>query len=102
MKLILGLLLAFTSTFSFAVTGECVIEGYAQKSFTGYQVYRFLNQIEQTSLSGCELKLQRTVRALEQCLMVPAGRVSHVQMIFNGKEQIKSVEYVNANCGERY
>lgn len=102
MKIILGLLLALTSTLSFAITGECVIEGYAQKSHTGYQVYRFLNQVEQTSLSGCELKLQRTVRALEQCLIVPVGRVSYVQMIFKGAEQVKSIEYADANCGERY
>lgn len=100
MKLILGLLLAVSSTFSFAGSGECIIEGYAQKSFNAHGVYRFLNQVELTTLSGCQSKLQRAVQALEQCMMVPAGRVSHVQMVFNGTEKVKSIEYVNANCGE--
>lgn len=102
MKLILALSLMLTSSFSFAVAGECVIEGYAQKTFNASSVYRFLNQVELTSLSGCQSKLEKTVRALEQCMMVPAGRVSFVQMVFNGSEKIKSVEYVDANCGEHY
>ena len=102
MKLLLGVLLTFTSTLSFAVTGECVIQGYAQKSYGGYEVYRFLNQVELTSLSGCQSKLSKTLQALEQCMMVPAGRISHVQMVFNGREQVQSVEYVDADCGERF
>ncbi|MFA5584059.1 MAG: hypothetical protein WDA09_07580 [Bacteriovoracaceae bacterium] len=102
MKLILALSLMLTSTFSIAASGECLIEGYAQRTFSASSVYRFLNQVETTSLSGCQLKLERTVRALEQCLMVPAGRVSHVQMVFNGSEKVNSIEYVDANCGEQY
>lgn len=102
MKLILGVLLTLSTTLSFAVTGECVIQGYAQKSFSSHEIYRFLNQVELTSLSGCQSKLAKTVRALEECMMIPVGRISHVQMVFNGSEQVQSVEYVNANCGERH
>lgn len=102
MKLILGLVLTLTSAVSFASTGECIIEGYAQRSYSAQSVYRFLNQAELTTLSDCQAKLDRTVQALEQCMMIPAGRVSHVQMVFNGQEQVKSVEYVNANCSEQF
>lgn len=102
MKLILGLMLTLTSTFSFATTGECVIEGYAQKSYGSPSVYRFLNQVELTTLAGCQNRLQRTVEALEQCMMIPAGTISHVQMVFNGAKKVKTVEYVNANCREQF
>lgn len=100
MKLILGVLLTLTSASSFAVTGECRIEGYAQK--TGNTIYRFLNQAEYTTLAGCQAKAEKTAQALEQCYMVPMGRVSHLQMTFNGAEQVKSVEYVNANCDQPF
>lgn len=101
MKFILGALLALTSTFSVASTGTCIIEGYAQKSYGSAEVYRFMRQVEKTTLAGCELKLQRVSRALEQCLMIPAGEVSHVQMSFDGQTKVKNAVFVTANCPEQ-
>lgn len=94
--------MAMSSALSVASTGNCTIEGFAQKNFGGLEVYRFLRQVETTTLAGCELKLQRVASALEQCLMVPAGQISHVQMTFDGKTQVKNSVFVTTDCPEQY
>ena len=83
------------------MTGKCEIEGYAENN-SSYQMYRFMNQTELSTLEGCQLKLQKITKSLEQCFMIPMGRVSHVQMTFTAAEEVKSINYINANCNQPY
>lgn len=102
MKFILGTLLALISVASVASTGNCKIEGFAQKNHGRVEIYRFLNQEEVTTLEKCEAKLQKAAKAVEQCLMVPAGEVSHIQMTFTGEQVVKNAISVSAYCPAHY
>ena len=102
MKLILGTLLALTSTVSFASVGNCKIDGYAQKGHRSHEVYRFLKIEKEMTLEQCEAKLGQMARAVENCLMVPMSDVAHLQMTFSGAEIVKDSITVSVSCAVNY